>query len=151
MSAVKPIPHGYHSIQPYLYIRGAADAIEFYKKAFGATERMRMTHADGGIGHAELQIGDSCIMLADESPEREIYGAKHYGGSPISLALYVADCDATYTQALAAGAKSLREPDDQFYGDRMAGVEDPFGFHWWIGTHVRDVSPKEMQAVMQGK
>jgi len=149
MSTVKPIPDGYHSIQPYLYIRGAADAIEFYKKAFGATERMRMAHADGRIGHAEIQIGDSCVMLADELPEREMYGAKHYGGSAASLGLYVQDCDATYKQALAAGAKSLREPADQFYGDRMAGVEDPFGFQWWIGTHVKDVSPEEMQAAMR--
>jgi len=151
MSSVKAIPGGYHNIQPYLHIRGAADAIEFYKKAFGATERMRMAQPDGRIGHAELEVGDSCIMLADEFPEKEIYGAKHYGGSAVSLMLYVADCDATYSRAIAAGARSVREPADQFYGDRMAGVEDPFGFRWHIGTHVKDVSMEELQAAMQSQ
>jgi PhnB protein len=151
MSSVKPIPDGYHSIQPYLHIRGAADAIEFYKKAFGATERMRMAQPDGRIGHAELDFGDSCIMLADEFPEKDIYGAKHYGGSAVSLMFYVPDCDATYHQAIAAGAKSVREPADQFYGDRMAGVEDPFGFKWHIGTHVKDVSMEELQSAMQAQ
>ncbi len=140
MSQVKAIPDGYHSIQPYLYIRGAAEAIDFYKKAFGATERMRMPQPDGRIGHAEIQLGDSVIMLADEHPEKEIHSPKHFGGSPISLMLYVEDCDAVYQQALSAGAKSLREPADQFYGDRMAGIEDPFGFQWWLGTHIKDVS-----------
>ena len=151
MSQVKAIPEGYHSIQPYLYIRGAADALDFYKKAFGATERMRMPQDDGRIGHAEIQLGDSVIMLADEHPEKEIYSPKHLGGSAVSLMLYVEDCDAVYRQALSAGAKSLREPADQFYGDRMGGVEDPFGFQWWIGTHVKDVSMEDMQAAMHAK
>ena len=145
MSQVKAIPDGYHRIQPYLYIRGAAEAIDFYKKVFGATERMRMPQPDGRIGHAEILFGDSVIMLADEHPEKEIHSPKHFGGSPISLMLYVEDCDAVYQQALSAGAKSLREPADQFYGDRMAGVEDPFGFQWWLGTHIKDVSMEELQ------
>ena len=144
-SSVKAIPDGYHRIQPYLYIRGAAEAIDFYKKVFGATERMRMPQPDGRIGHAEILFGDSVIMLADEHPEKEIHSPKHFGGSPISIMLYVEDCDAVYQQALSAGAKSLREPADQFYGDRMAGVEDPFGFQWWLGTHIKDVSMEEMQ------
>lgn len=146
MSPVKPIPDGYHSIQPYLHIRGAAEAIEFYKRAFGATERLRMAQPDGRIGHAELQFGDSVVMLADEFPERGIYSPAHFGGSGTSLMFYVEDCDAVYREALAAGAKSLREPADQFYGDRSAGVEDPFGFQWWLGTHIRDVSVEELQA-----
>lgn len=148
MSQVKPIPDGYHSVQPYLHVRGAAEAIDFYKKVFGATERMRMPQADGRIAHGEIQIGDSCVMLADEYPEKEIYSPKHFGGSAVSIMLYVDDCDATYKQALASGAKSLREPADQFYGDRMAGVEDPYGFQWWLGTHIKDVSMEEMQATM---
>jgi PhnB protein len=145
MSPIKAIPDGYHRIQPYLYIRGAAEAIDFYKKVFGATERMRMPQPDGRIGHAEILFGDSVIMLADEHPEKEIHSPKHFGGSPISIMLYVEDCDAVYQQALSAGAKSLREPADQFYGDRMAGVEDPFGFQWWLGTHIKDVSMEELQ------
>jgi len=145
MSPIKAIPDGYHRIQPYLYIRGAAEAIDFYKKVFGATERMRMPQPDGRISHAEILFGDSVIMLADEHPEKEIHSPKHFGGSPISLMLYVEDCDAVYQQALSAGAKSLREPADQFYGDRMAGVEDPFGFQWWLGTHIKDVSMEELQ------
>ncbi len=146
--SVKATPDGYHSVQPYLHIRGAAAAIDFYKKAFGATERFRMDQPDGKIGHAELELGDSVIMVADEAPERGIHGPAHFGGSPVSIMFYVEDCDTIYQQSLAAGAKSLREPADQFYGDRSAGVEDPFGFQWWLGTHVKDVSMQEMQAVM---
>ena len=145
MPQVKPIPDGYHSIQPYLHIKGAVAALDFYKQAFNAKERLRMPQQDGRIGHAEIEIGDSIIMLADEHPEREIFGPKHYGGSAASIMLYVENCDAVYQQALAAGAKSLREPADQFYGDRSAGIEDPFGFQWWIGTHIRDVSMEELQ------
>lgn len=145
MSPVKAIPDGYHSIQPYLHVRGAAHAIEFYKKAFGATERSRMNKASGQVSHAELQFGDSVVMLAEEVPQRGIHSPQHFGGSACSIMFYVEDCDAVYQQALAAGAKSLREPADQFYGDRSAGVEDPFGFQWWLGTHVKDVSAEEMQ------
>jgi PhnB protein len=148
MPQVKPIPDGYHTIQPYLHIRGAAKALDFYQLAFGASEKFRMPQKDGLIGHAEIQIGDSVVMLADEKPEMGIYSPAHLGGSATSIMLYVEDCDAVYKQALAAGAKSLREPADQFYGDRTAGVEDPYGFQWWIGTHVKDVSMEEMQQAM---
>lgn len=145
MPAVKPIPDGYHSVQCYLIVKNAPDAIEFYKKAFGATERMRMKDADGRIHHAEIQLGDSCIMMADEYPGMKAYSPEHYGGSPISLMVYVEDCDAVYKQALAAGAKSEREPADQFYGDRIAGVLDPYGYRWHLGTHIKDVPLEEMQ------
>jgi PhnB protein len=151
MSAVKLIPDGYHSVQAYLHVRGAAEAIEFYKKVFGATERMRMAQPDGRIGHAEIEIGDSCVMLSDEFPERQIFSPVHYGGSGFSMMIYVANCDATYEQALAAGATSLRAPEDQFYGDRSAGVQDPFGFQWWLQTHIRDVSREELQHHTQAK
>ena len=140
----KAIPEGYHTVQPYLYFKNSAEAIAFYAKVFGATERMRMPDKDGRIMHAEIRIGDSCIMMADESPAFNAYSTEHYGGAPMSLMIYVDDCDAVYKRALDAGAKSLREPADQFYGDRMAGVADPFGFHWFIGTHIKDVSMEEM-------
>jgi PhnB protein len=143
--AVKSIPDGYHSVQPYLMINGAAKAIEFYKNAFGATERLCMKQPDGRVGHAELQIGDSCIMMADENPQIEAFAPAHYGGSPVSLLIYTEDCDRMYRQAIAAGAKSEREPADQFYGDRMAGVKDPFGYKWFIATHIKDVSKEELE------
>lgn len=142
---VKPIPDGYHSIQPYLMIDGAAKALEFYKKAFSATERLSMKQPDGRIGHAEIQIGDSIIMMADENPGIQAFAPAHYGGSPVSLLIYTKDCDALYKQAIAAGAKSVREPADQFYGDRMASVEDPFGYTWHIATHIKDVSKEELE------
>jgi PhnB protein len=145
MANVKPIPDGYHSVQPYLILNDAAGAIDFYVKAFGAKERLRM-EKDGRIGHAEIEIGDSCVMMADEHPQIGAYSAKHYGGSPVSLMIYVKDCDAVFARALAAGAKSEREPADQFYGDRMAGVIDPFGLKWWLGTHIKDVSKEELEA-----
>ncbi|MGB7190802.1 MAG: VOC family protein [Acidobacteriaceae bacterium] len=141
---VKPIPDGYHSIQPYLIVNNGAAALDFYAKAFGGKERFRM-EKDGRIGHAEIEIGDSCVMLADEQPEMGFRSPGHHSGSPVSLVLYVPDCDAVYNQALAAGAKSEREPADQFYGDRMATVLDPFGYKWHIATHIKDVSPEEMQ------
>ncbi len=144
---VKAIPDGYHSIQPYLYFQNSSDAITFYGKAFGATERMRMLNKDGRVGHAEIQIGDSCIMMADENPQIGALSPTHYKGSPVSFMVYVEDCDDVYNQALAAGATSLRPPTNQFYGDRMAGVADPFGFHWWIGTHIKDVSKEELEQV----
>lgn len=142
---VKPIPDEYHSIQPYLMMEDAAKAIEFYKKAFAATERLRMKGSDGRIGHAELQIGDSCLMMADENPQIEAFAPAHYGGSPVSLLIYTEDCDGMYHRAIAAGAKSTREPTDQFYGDRMAGVADPFGYKWHIATHIKDVSKEELE------
>ena len=148
MSPVSAIPEGYRSIQPYLHVRGAAQAIEFYKQVFGATEVMRMQQPDGRLGHAEIRIANSVVMLADEFPERGIHGPAPYGGAPMTIMFYTEDCDATYKRAVAAGSKSLREPTDQFYGDRMAGIEDPFGFQWYIATHIRDVSPEEMKAAM---
>jgi PhnB protein len=110
MSPVKPIPAGYHSVQPYLHVRGAAKAIEFYKQVFGAQEVMRMAQPDGRLGHAEIRIGDSVVMLADEFPERGIHGPAHYGGAPMTLMFYTEDCDAIYNKAIAAGSKSMREP-----------------------------------------
>jgi PhnB protein len=148
MPAVKPIPEGYHSIQPYLYIRGAAEAIAFYQQAFGATVRFSMPGPDDRIAHAELDFGDSVVMLADESPGRGVHSPAHFGGAPFCLSYYVEDCDAVYHRAVAAGAKSIREPADQFYGDRSAGVEDPFGFQWYLATHIRDVSAEEMTAAI---
>ncbi len=135
MADSKPAVHTYNTLQPYLIIQNCAAALEFYKAAFGATERMRMTHPDGRIGHAEIQIGDTCVMMADEHPEIEAFGPQHYGGSPVSLHFYVEDCDARFRQAISAGAKPEREPTDQPYGDRSAGVLDPFGYKWWIAAH----------------
>jgi PhnB protein len=143
--AAKPIPDGYHSVTPYLCVKGAAQAIEFYKKAFLATERMRIAHPDGRVGHAELQVGDSVIMLSDEFPEMGARGPQSFGGSPVSIHLYVEDADAIFNQAVAAGAKIKRAIADQFYGDRLGGVEDPFGYTWWISTHMEDLSPQEIE------
>jgi PhnB protein len=147
MSPLKPIPDGYHSVQPYLIFKNASAAIDFYVKAFGAKERMRMADATGRVNHAEIQVGDSCIMLADEAPQIGAFSAEHYGGSAVSLMIYTEDCDAMYRRALDSGAKSEREPADQPYGDRMSGVRDPFGYKWWIATHIKDVSLEEMQAM----
>jgi PhnB protein len=145
--AVKPIPDGYHAITPYLILQGAAKAIEFYKKAFGATELFRMPHGDK-IGHAELKIGDSPIMLADEYPEMGYRSPQALGGTPVSIMLYVPDVDAVFNQAIAAGAKSVKPVVDQFYGDRNGTLEDPWGHVWTIGTHKEDVTPEEMQRRM---
>ncbi len=144
-SNVKPVPEGYHTATPYLIVSGAADAIEFYKRAFGAVERFRMPHPDGRVGHAEIQIGDSTIMLADEFPEMGARSAQSLGGSPVGILLYVEDVDRVFTQALAAGAKAKRPLEDKFYGDRMGEVTDPFGHRWYVATHKEDVSPEEMK------
>ena len=150
MSAkVKPIPEGYHALTPYLTIDGAADAIEFYKKAFGAKELSRMMGPDGKVGHAELQIGDSRLMLADESPMRGTKSPKSIGGSASGIVLYVEDVDKLFKQALNAGAKETQPLENQFYGDRMGGLEDPFGHKWNLGTHIEDVSPEEMDKRMK--
>ena len=125
-------PPGYNSVQPYLMFVDAAEAIAFYGKVFGATEKLRMNAPEGRIVHAEITIGDSVIMLADENPAIEAFAAPHYKGSPVSLMVYVENSDATYQTALNVGATSLREPADQPYGDRMAGILDPFGYKWWI-------------------
>ena len=140
MSQVKAIPDGYHSIQPYLMFKNCAEALVFYAKAFGAKEKLRMPNPDGRIGHAEIQIGDSIIMMADEAPQMEAFSIEHFGGSPVSLLIYTEDCDALYKQAIEAGATSMREPTDQPYGDRMAGIRDPFGYRWYIATHIKDVN-----------
>jgi PhnB protein len=142
--AVKPIPDGYHSITAYLLVRGAAEAIEFYKKAFGATELMRMPMAGGKVGHAEIQIGDSRLMLADEFPERGFVGPQTIGGAGVNLHLYVEDVDKVASQALAAGAKEIRAVEDQFYGDRSGTFQDPFGHIWNIGTHKEDLTMEEV-------
>lgn len=142
---VKPVPEGYHTVTPYLIVKGAAGAIEFYKKAFGATELLRMPDPSGKIGHAEIKIGDSPIMLADEFPERGVLSPQTVGGSPVSILLYVENVDALFKQAVAAGAKVTRPLQDQFYGDRMGGFTDPFGHQWHVATHVEDVAPEELK------
>ena len=144
MANVKPIPDGYPRITPYLYIDGAGAAIDFYGAVLGATERMRMAGPDGKVGHAELQIGDSVIMLADEHPEMGIRGPKTVGGTPVAISVYVEDVDAVFERALKQGATELRAVDNQFYGDRSGQFEDPFGHHWSVATHVEDVPPDEM-------
>jgi PhnB protein len=144
MGKAKQIPEGYHTATPYLIIKDAAQAIEFYKKAFGATEVMRFAQPDGKIGHAEIKIGDSHIMLADEFPEMGARSPQTLGGSPVSILLYVKDVDAQAKLAVAAGAKVVRPVKDQFYGDRSGSFEDPFGHQWHIATHVEDVAPDEM-------
>jgi PhnB protein len=142
---VKPIPEGYHTATPYLIVTGAAKAIEFYKSAFGADEIMRMPQPDGRIGHAEIKIGDSTIMLADEFPEMGARSPQSLGGSPVSILLYVENVDTVFARAVAAGAKVQRPLADQFYGDRTGGVTDPFGHVWYIATHKEDVSEEEMK------
>ena len=143
--AVKAIPDGYHSVTPHLCTKGATHAIEFYKRAFSALERMRIMQPDGRVGHAELQIGDSIIMLADEFPEIDARSPQSLGGSPVSIHLYVEDADVVFQQAVAAGAKIKRPIADQFYGDRLGGIEDPFGHTWWISTHKEDLSSEEIE------
>jgi PhnB protein len=137
---VAPIPAGYHAVTPYLAIRGAAAALEFYKRAFGATEIMRMPGPKGGIGHAEIRIGDSRIMLADEYPEIQFLSPASRGGTTVSIHLYVRDVDAVVARAVAAGAKLTRPVADQFYGDRTGSLEDPFGHAWHVATHKEDLS-----------
>jgi PhnB protein len=147
MSKVSHIPQGYNSITPYLIIKGAAQAIDYYKKVFGATEVFRMDGPDGKVGHAELQIGSSRVMLADENPNmgEGHTSAASVGTSPVSLYLYIPDVDAVVERAVKAGAKVLRPVQDQFYGDRSGFIRDPFGHLWGIATHVEDVSPQELE------
>src|SRR5712692_3857271 len=143
--AVKPIPEGYHSVTPHLIIKGAANAIEFYKKAFGATELFRFPTPDGLIGHAEIKIGDSPIMLADEFPQMGYKSPQSLGGSPVSLMIYVEDVDAIFNQAVSAGASVKEAVSDKFYGDRIGTLTDPFGHVWHVSTHKEDVSLEEME------
>jgi PhnB protein len=145
MSTTKAIPEGWEGATPYLSIKGAAEAIEFYKKAFGATETMRLPGTEGRVGHAEIKIGKANIMLADEYPEMGFLSPTSLGGSPVTIHLYVEDVDALARQAEAAGAKVLRPVADQFYGDRGGKFEDPFGHLWHFATHKEDVTPQEMQ------
>ncbi len=144
---VRPIPEGYHSLTPYLIVKGAAKALDFYAKAFGARELFRMPQPDGRIGHAEMQIGNSRFMLADEFPERGIRAPS--GTPPVSLMIYCEDVDSMWKRAIAAGGKQDRPLTNQFYGDRSATLIDPFGHHWTIATHVEDVSPQEMERRMK--
>ncbi len=146
--AVNPIPDGYHTVTPYLIIKGAAAAIDFYKRAFGATELVRMEAPGGRIGHAELRIGNSMVMLADEHAEMGYRSPSSLGATPVSLVLYVPDVDAVFARAISAGGKSQRAVADQFYGDRMGTLEDPFGHVWTVGRHTEDVSPEEMKKRM---
>jgi len=142
---VKPIPDGYHSVTPYLIVADAAKAIDFYKRAFGATEKMRLADPSGKVGHAEIQIGDSVVMVADEFPDMDIRGPQSLGGSPVSMLIYVQDVDARFAQALAAGATEVRPVKAQFYGDRNGTLKDPFGHTWSIATHKEDVSNEEVE------
>ena len=150
---VKPIPDGYHTVTPYLIVNDGVKALDFYKRAFGAVELFRMEHA-GKIGHAEIKIGDSPIMLADEHPEMGARGPHSLGGTPVSILLYVNNVDELTAQAEAAGAKIVRPLENKFYGDRSASLADPFGHSWHISTHIEDVSSEEMKkrlaAMQQG-
>jgi PhnB protein len=149
MKKVHYIPKGYNTITPYLVIKGAAKAIDYYKKVLGATVVVRMDGPGGHIGHAELQIGDSRIMLADENPQMGNRSAESIGASPVSLYVYLPDCDKVVAKAVAEGAKILKPVQDQFYGDRSGFIQDPFGHLWGIATHKEDVSPKEMAERMK--
>jgi PhnB protein len=144
---VKPIPDGYNSVTPYLMFEDAGAAIDFYARAFGAKELYRMPMGNR-IAHAELLIGNSRIMLADEAPQMDAYGPKHHNGSPVSLMLYVEDVDTFSQKAVSAGAQVLRPVQNQFYGDRSGTFSDPFGYKWTIGTHVEDVAPQDMMSRM---
>jgi PhnB protein len=144
MAQVKPIPEGYPRMTPYLIVDGAAKAIEFYKKVFGATEKMRMSSPGGKVGHAELTLGDSMITLADEHPVGGARAPHAYGGAAVSLMVYVPNVDETVKTAIASGATVVRPVENQFYGDRMGTLEDPFGHRWYVATHVEDVPPDEM-------
>jgi PhnB protein len=149
--AVKPIPDGYHTATPYLIVKNAARAIDFYKEAFGAEELMRFPMPDGKIGHAEIKIGNSPIMLADEFPDEGHKSPESLGGSPVGIVLYVTDVDRTFAQAIKAGAKSKIPVQDKFYGDRSGTIADPFGHIWTVTTHKEDVSIEEMQRRMKAE
>jgi PhnB protein len=145
---VLPIPKGYHAVTAYLSVQNAARALDFYKRAFGAKELMRMPMPDGKLGHAEIKVGDSHVMLADEMPNMGFLSPQSRGGTTVQLHLYVRDVDATVQQAVAAGGKLTRPIEDKFYGDRAGTVEDPYGHVWYIATHKEDVPPKEMKRRM---
>jgi PhnB protein len=142
---VKPIPEGYHTVTPYLIFNGASEAIEFYERALGATEVLRLADPGGTVHHAEIAIGDSRVMLADEHPEIEALSPKTIGGSPVTMHVYVEDVDAAVERAVKAGAKLIRPVADQFYGDRTGGIEDPFGYRWYMATHKEDLTMDEIR------
>lgn len=142
---VKPVPEGYHSVTPYLVVDGASDAIEFYNEAFGATEVMRMPMGENRLAHAEIKIGDSHVMLSDEWPDMNLLGPNSRGGATASLMIYLPDVDTAFARALKAGATQERPVENQFWGDRMGTVIDPYGHRWTLATHVEEVSPQEMQ------
>ena len=146
---VKPVPSGYHTVTPYLTLSDAASAIDFYKKAFGATERYRMDRPDGKIGHAEIQIGDSIVMLADESPRSDSRSPTSLGGTTAGIFLYVENVDAVFDTAVKAGAKVHQPLTNMFWGDRFGGLTDPYGHSWALATHIEDVAPEEMEKRMQ--
>ena len=146
MTAVKPIPPGFHTLTPYLIVDGAAEAIDFYAKAFGAEERFRMPGPGGRVMHAEIQLGDSVIMMTEANAEWGNKSPKTLDGSPVKLHVYVDDADALYKRAVEAGATSTCEGTDMFWGDRMGAVQDPYGHEWMIATHVKDMSPDEIAA-----
>jgi PhnB protein len=143
--AVKPIPEGYTTLSPSLIVDGATEAIDFYKQAFGATERGIMQGPDGKIAHAELQIGDSVLMLSDPYPMQNAKSPKELGGTTVSIFMYVEDVDAAFKNAIDAGATSTMEPDDMFWGDRFGSFSDPYGHAWAIATHIEDLSEDEMR------
>jgi uncharacterized glyoxalase superfamily protein PhnB len=145
----KAIPQGMHSVTPHLICAGAADAIEFYKKAFSAVETSRLPGPDGKLMHAAVRIGDSTVMLTDEAPSWGALGPKSLKGSPVTIHLYVEDADKFVERAVKAGAKVTMPVSEQFWGDRYGKLEDPFGHHWSVATHVRDLSPEEIQQAVQ--
>jgi PhnB protein len=146
MAQVKPVPEGYHTVIPYIVVDGGNAAIEFYKRAFGATERFRMAGPDGKVGHAEIEIGDSLVMLSDAFPERGLKApSKGEGGTPFGIFLYIPDVDAVFKKAVDAGATVTMPLENQFWGDRYGKLRDPFGHSWHLATHVEDVSPEEME------
>jgi PhnB protein len=145
MATVKPIPEGYPRVTPYLIVQGASHAIDFYSSILGAQERMRMAGPDGSIGHAELSLGDSVVMIADEYPDLGAVSPQTVGGTPVMIHVYVEDVDDVFAKAIAAGAKELQAVEDKFYGDRSGTFEDPFGHQWSVASHVEDVPPDEME------
>jgi PhnB protein len=149
MPQVKPIPEGYHTVQPYLIVKGASQALDFYKKAFGAEELVRMPGPDGSIMHAEIRIGDSVVMLSDEMPQAQSKSPNTLGGTTSGIMLYVENVDQVYEQAVAAGATATARPTDMFWGDRFGRLVDPFGHDWALATHVEDVTPEEMERRMK--
>jgi PhnB protein len=149
MAKVAFQPAGYHSVTPYLAVRDAVAAVEFYRKAFGAELVMRLTMRDGKYAHAEIRVGDSHIMMAEENPEWGNTSPQSLGGSPVSFMIYVPDADAAFARAIAAGCTQVRPVEDQFYGDRTGTLKDPFGFQWSLGTHIEDVSEAEGQKRME--